>query len=415
MPAIIENFLQMMVGLSDTFLVTRISLSAVAAVSLSNNIIAVYQALFIAVGTIVASLYSRKLVSGNVKERQQIVDSSLKLTLLIGLSLGLLSIVLGRPIVHFFWCKGDVLKLSYEYLALVGGGIILLGLMTTFGSFLRAHGDSKTPMFASLFINLFNLVLSAVFIFVFHFGVLGAAMGTIIARILGSIYLFNKIRGDRPSRKFWRQKMDSELIKLTFPAAGERLAMRLGDLIIMMLVISFGEDVFAGNAIGESITQFNYMPMFGMATVTVVMIAHEYGGKNIENIQRYLRKTIMMSLLMMVVIGGILLLLSHPLSQLFTSDLIAIKSSQTVILFSFLAIYFVAGANIYTAAFQGIGNAKLPFYATAIGMLVVRTGTGVCLGYFLGLGLAGVWIGVLIDNLFRYLFLKYKFKKACHN
>lgn len=108
MPAIIENFLQMMVGLSDTFLVTRISLSAVAAVSLSNNIIAVYQALFIAVGTIVASLYSRKLVSGNVKERQQIVDSSLKLTLLIGLSLGLLSIVLGRPIVHFFLVQGGM-------------------------------------------------------------------------------------------------------------------------------------------------------------------------------------------------------------------------------------------------------------------------------------------------------------------
>nr|WP_153497428.1 MATE family efflux transporter [Lactococcus sp. dk101] len=411
-PAMVENFLQMLVGLSDTFLVTRISLSAVAAVSLSNNIIAVYQALFIAIGTIVASLYSRRLVDGSKESRQKIVDSGLKLTGIVGLVLGLVSLFLGSFLVNLFGARGEVLTLSYDYLALVGGTIILLGLMTTFGSFLRAHGDSTTPMLASLLVNVVNLLLAAVFIFVFHWGVIGAALGTVIARLLGTIYLYQKIKEERPSRQFWRLKLDKELVRMTFPAAGERLSMRLGDLLIMMLVISFGEKVFAGNAIGESITQFNYMPMFGIATVTVVLIAQEFGKHDFENIKRYIRKTMLLSVLMMAVIGGVILAFAHQLSQMFTSDAVAIQSSDTVILFSFIAIFFVTGANIYTAAFQGIGNAKLPFYATTFGMLVVRTLFGLFFGHFLGLGLEGVWFGVILDNLFRFLFLRYKFKQV---
>ena len=412
LPAIIENFLQMLVGLSDTFLVTRIGLAVVAAVSLANNVIAVYQAIFIALGAIVSSLYARKLAESHVVSQQKIVDSAVKLTVILGIILGVISLGLGYPLALIFGARGAVLHLAYEYLALVGGTIMLLGLMTTFGSFLRTRGDSKTPMMASLLINVLNVILAAVFIFGLHLGVLGAALGTIGARLFGCFYLYGRIKSSRPQRHFWREKMNAELIRLTIPAAGERLSMRLGDLLIMIIVISFGEKVFAGNAIGESITQFNYMPIFGMATVTVVLIAQEFGKENLANIKRYIRKTYLLSALMMLVVGGGILLFSKWLTAGFTSNAVAASSSQTVILFSFLATFFVAGANIYTAAFQGIGNAKPPFYATTFGMLVIRTLSGVFFGHFLKMGLAGVWIGVLLDNLFRFVFLKIRFQKA---
>ena len=414
-PAIVENFLQMCVGLSDTFLVTRIGLSAVAAVSLANTIIAVYQALFIAIGTIVASLYARKKSEKNSTQRQELINSAVKLTVLCGGGLGLFSILFGRVILAFFGGRGSVLTLSYDYLALVGGTIVLLGLMTTFGSFLRADGDSKTPMFVSLWINIFNLFLAAFFIFGLHLGVLGAALGTFLARLLGTLFLYKKTTSARANRHFFKQKINLELIKLTFPAVGERLAMRLGDLLIMVIVISFGEKVFAGNAIGESITQFNYMPMFGIATVTVILVAQEFGQGNFDHIHLYIKKTCLLSIAMMGLIGGGILLLSFPLSRAFTQDMVAVKSSMIVILFSFLSVWFVAGANIYTAAFQGIGNAKLPFYATTFGMVVVRAGMGFLFGHYLGLGLEGVWCGVMLDNLFRYLFLKLRFKKIHQN
>lgn len=71
LPAIIENFLQMLVGVSDTMIVAHLSLSAVAAVSLANNLITVYQAIFIALGTIISSLFAKVLIEKRQKKNQK--------------------------------------------------------------------------------------------------------------------------------------------------------------------------------------------------------------------------------------------------------------------------------------------------------------------------------------------------------
>lgn len=413
LPAIIENFLQMLVGVSDTMIVAHLSLSAVAAVSLANNLITVYQAIFIALGTIISSLFAKVLIEKKAKEKpKELINSATKLTVLIGLVFGLFSLFAAQPILYLLGARQQVLELSIIYLSLVGGLIVLLALMTTFGAFLRADGNTKTPMWASFFASVLNLLFSIVFIFVFHLGVLGTALGAVLARVIGTAFLYYKLKEKRPSLQFYKVKLNRQLIKLSLPAAGERLSMRLGDLLIMMIIVRLGERVFAGNAIGESITQFNYMPVFGMATVTVILVAQATAENNIENIKSYIKKTYWLATSMMIVIGLVLLLTANMLNQLFTTDRIAMGASTTVILFSFLATFFVTGATTYTAAFQGIGNTKLPFYATTLGMFGIRLILGAFLALVLKLGLEGVWLAVLLDNFFRFVFLKIKFKKT---
>ncbi len=413
LPAIIENFLQMLVGVSDTMIVAHLSLSAVAAVSLANNLITVYQAIFIALGTIISSLFAKVLIEKKAKEKsKELINSATKLTVLIGLVFGLFSLFAAQPILYLLGARQQVLEFSIIYLSLVGGLIVLLALMTTFGAFLRADGNTKTPMWASFFASVLNLLFSIVFIFVFHLGVLGTALGAVLARVIGTAFLYYKLKEKRPSLQFYKEKLNRQLIKLSLPAAGERLSMRLGDLLIMMIIVRLGERVFAGNAIGESITQFNYMPVFGMATVTVILVAQATAENNIENIKSYIKKTYWLATSMMFVIGLVLLLTANMLNQLFTTDRIAMGASMTVILFSFLATFFVTGATTYTAAFQGIGNTKLPFYATTLGMFGIRLILGAFLALVLKLGLEGVWLAVLLDNFFRFVFLKIKFKKT---
>lgn len=413
LPAIIENFLQMLVGVSDTMIVAHLSLSAVAAVSLANNLITVYQAIFIALGTIISSLFAKVLIEKKAKEKlKELINSATKLTVLIGLVFGLFSLFAAQPILYLLGARQQVLELSIIYLSLVGGLIVLLALMTTFGAFLRADGNTKIPMWASFFASVLNLLFSIVFIFVFHLGVLGTALGAVLARVIGTAFLYYKLKEKRPSLQFYKVKLNRQLIKLSLPAAGERLSMRLGDLLIMMIIVRLGERVFAGNAIGESITQFNYMPVFGMATVTVILVAQATAENNIENIKSYIKKTYWLATSMMFVIGLVLLLTANMLNQLFTTDRIAMGASMTVILFSFLATFFVTGATTYTAAFQGIGNTKLPFYATTLGMFGIRLILGAFLALVLKLGLEGVWLAVLLDNFFRFVFLKIKFKKT---
>ena len=98
--------------------------------------------------------------------------------------------------------------------------------------------------------------------------------------------------------------------------------------------------------------------------------------------------------------------LGRPLTLLYTDNSGAITASLSVILFSLLGTPMAVGTVIYTAVWQGLGNARLPFYATTIGMWLIRIVSGYLLGVTFGLGLPGVWAGTLLDNGFRWLFLK---------
>ena len=187
--------------------------------------------------------------------------------------------------------------------------------------------------------------------------------------------------------------------------------MRAGDLVIVALIVTLGTKVVAGNAIGETLTQFNYMPGLGLSTAAVVLTAHYLGQAKIDQIRQVEREIYLIAVLSMGVLAGFILLLGPVLGRLFTDNSSALQASQTVLLFSFLGTPVTAGTLVYTAIWQGLGNAKLPFYTTSIGMWLIRVLIGYLLGISLQLGLSGVWMATVLDNLFRHFFLYKRYRR----
>jgi len=114
---------------------------------------------------------------------------------------------------------------------------------------------------------------------------------------------------------------------------------------------------------------------------------------------------------MMLCVGALVYVFGSHLTYLFTTNQTALTASLVVLFYSFVGGPATAGTLIYTAAWQGLGNAKLPFYATTFGMWVIRIISGYVLGASLNLGLTGVWLATLADNIFRWLFLYSLYKK----
>jgi len=239
-------------------------------------------------------------------------------------------------------------------------------------------------------------------------GIVGVALGTILARLVGVFILWKEL--SLPLAP-WSWKLDWELLRLSLPAAGERLMMRAGDVVMIAIIVKFGTDAVAGNAIGEILTQFNYMPSFGVATATVMLVAHAVGQADFQAVRRLTKQTYWLSLSLMLPIALFLLGFGQPLTQLYTTDGGAVQASLSVVLFSLLGVPMTAGTVIYTAVWQGLGNAKLPFYATTVGMWLIRIVAGYFLGVTLGLGLPGVWTATLLDNGFRWLFLQILYQR----
>lgn len=403
LPAMVENFLQMLMGMVDSYLVASLGLVAISGVSVAGNIVTIYQAIFIALGAAVTSLISKSLGEGDRDNLAYHTSEAIKLTMLVSMFLGLFSLVFGRRILAWLGTEPVVANAGGLYLALIGGTILLLGLMTTLGSLIRATSNPCMPMYISFLSNLLNVFFSSIAIFIFHMGIVGVALGTILARLVGVLILWKEL--SLPLAP-WSWRLDWDLLRLSLPAAGERLMMRAGDVVIIAIIVKFGTDAVAGNAIGEVLTQFNYMPGFGVATATVMLVAHAVGQADFQTVRKLTKQTYWLSLGLMLAVALFIFSFGQPLTHLYTKDSGAVTASLSVILFSLLGVPMTAGTVIYTAVWQGLGNAKLPFYATTVGMWLIRIVAGYFLGVTLGLGLPGVWTATLLDNTFRWIFLQ---------
>ncbi|HFU4206028.1 TPA: MATE family efflux transporter [Streptococcus suis] len=408
LPAMAENILQMLMGMVDSYLVASLGLVALSGVSLANNILAVYQAIFIALAAAISSRMAQMLGQGNTEKVGYLASEGLKITLCVSLVLGGVALFSGPNLLTSLGAEVAVAQAGGLYLILVGGGILFLGLMISLGAMLRTMGQPRFPMYISLLSNLLNVLFSAFSVFVLHAGVAGVALGTVLSRLVGCFLLWAKL--SIPFEK-WTWSWDLELIRLALPTTGERLVMRAGDVVVVALITGLGTAVVAGNAIGETLTQFNYMPAMGIATATIILTAkHRRNQSAVEDI---LKRSFFLSLLFMLLVAATTYLSGPLLISLYSKEPQVVQASQTVLLYSMLGVPFTTSTLILTALWQGLGNAKLPFYATSLGMWLVRIGIAYLLVTFFKIGLSAIWIATILDNAFRagVLFFQYRYSK----
>lgn len=410
LPAMAENVLQMLMGVIDNYFVAHISLAAVSGVAIANNIITLYQALFIAMGSAISSLLARSIGQGDEGRELKYMADAIMLTLLLSIFIGILNLVFGRPILVALGARSQVLGNGYSYLLVVGGQMVALAMLTTLGAIVRVKGLAKIPMHVSLLTTILNALMSGLSIYVFDLGVLGVAWSTVLSRWIGIMILASFLPMGAIIRKM-KVRLNLEMLSLALPAAGERIMMRLGDLFILMIVVHLGTRIVAGNAIGESISQFNYMPGMAVATATLIPIAQFLGSQKDDDIEPFVKEAFKLSTIIMVIFSLFIFLLSSTLIAYFTEDKIASNAARVVLFFSMISAPATSGTLVYTAVWQGLANSKLPFYATTIGMWFVR----ILLGYFLAiqlrLGLEGVWLATAMDNSSRWFILKRQFDK----
>lgn len=409
LPAMVEQCLHMLTGFIDNYLVAQLGLVAVSGVAIANNLIAVYQALFIALSAVISSLLSRYRAQGQSQKHLQGIADALCLTSLIGISLGLLSLFGNSWLLSRLGTPTPVAQEGGRYLAIVGGGIISLSLLTSMGAIVRIQGYAKLPMQISLLTNGLNALLSTLAIYVCHLGIVGVALATVIARLVGVLLLMRKLPLVAILRRL-RLAIDKSLLQMALPAAGERLMMRIGDLLLISIIVTFGTDVVAGNAVGETLTQFNYLPAMAIAVATVIEVA-SHTREHPRKARKVVVTSFYLSTLMMFCLAAPLFLLKFPLTSFFLTNPQALVASHVSISYSLIGVPVTAGTLIMTATWQGLGNAKLPFYATSVGMWIIRIGLGYVLGVTQHMGLEGVWLATILDNLFRCFFLTYLYHK----
>ena len=206
-----------------------------------------------------------------------------------------------------------------------------------------------------------------------------------MSRLVGLVILWSQLKLPFEKPTFG---LDKELLTLALPAAGERLMMRAGDVVIIALVVSFGTEAVAGNAVGEVLTQFNYMPAFGVATATVMQVARAVGEDNWERVDEVSKQTFWLSLLLMLPLTLSIYALGTPLTHLYTTDPVAVEASVLVALFSLLGTPHVDRDRYLYGSLAGLGKCSPPLLCDKYWDVVYPYRDSLSDGYCSWLGLA---------------------------
>ncbi|MGC5326258.1 MATE family efflux transporter [Brevibacillus sp. SYSU BS000544] len=417
-PAIAENFLQSMVGFVDTLFISKLGLAEVASVGIANTILQIYFAVFLAIATCSTILVSRFKGEGNNNQIIKVSSNSIILTLMIGILFGLLSFFFAEDLLKVMGASPEVLASGVTYFRIVATPSIFISMMYTLGALFRGTGDTKTPLKIGMIMNVIHIVLDYVLIFgVFFqgFGIVGAAVATVSARIIGVLLLFRQLHKKNLiswSAHVWQlnRHIMQSLIRLGIPASLERLFMRFGQVVYFGMIIRMGVEVYSAHTLAGNFTIFPTIIGTGIATATATLIGQSIGAKDIQAVRRYSRASVLLLMLVMTITLLILFLSSSVTARIFTDNKSVILLIVTVLGIDTLTQPATAVVTSLTSVLQAGGDTKYPMYVTAAGIWVIRTLGVYLLGVYFGFGLIGVWVAIGLDNYIRALFLWQRYR-----
>ena len=191
LPLLLEQFLSVSMGLADTVMVSGVGEAAVSSVSLVDSLNVLIIQILSALATGGAVVASQYLGRKDKKNAQLSAAQLFSVLIILTVSFGLLCILLCRLILRtvFGSIEAHVMRYAEIYFYISAVSYPFIGLYNAGAALFRAKGDSKISMKASLVMNVVNIVGNAVLIYVFHLEVLGAAIATLIGRILAAIWV----------------------------------------------------------------------------------------------------------------------------------------------------------------------------------------------------------------------------------
>ncbi|QLG13428.1 MATE family efflux transporter (plasmid) [Deinococcus sp. D7000] len=419
-PAITENLLLSAVGFADSFFVSRLGLEAVAAVGVSNALLQVFLAVFLAVATASGTFSARATGARDARAFQQATVQALWLAVAVGLTCGLLALILAGPLLTVMGAAPEVRAAGELYFRIVAVPSVVIAVMSTAGAVLRGSGDTRAALTAGLWMNAAHVVLDPLLIFGLGFtglGLVGAGVATVLARLLGAALLLRRLSRAGALPPSWRNarpdwRVLRRMARLGTPSALERLALRFGQIVYFGLILRLGTQVYAAHTLTGNFTLFASVAGTGLAAATSARVGQRLGAGEEGAAQRYARTGVWVAAGLMTGLALLAWTAAFWGAHLFTGQAQVVTLMVLALGIDVLTQPATGVVTALTATLQAGGDTRFPMWTTLIGIWGVRTVGVYLLGVRWGLGLAGVWLAIRLDNYLRAAVLWGRFRSG---
>jgi putative MATE family efflux protein len=427
-PSITEQLLIMMVGMVSTIFVGRIGKETMAAVGMVNMLMFFFQTVFSGLATGSTVVIARVIGEGERHKAKIALIQSLFMSLVAGVAITVFGYAVASPMIKLFFysAEPEVFDIALKFYRMVLIGLPFMVLDMVIAGSLRGAGDTKTPMYVTIIVNIINLILSSILIFGVKFdgrilvpayGVVGTAIAVNSARISGGLirvlvlYLGKgKLSLSRKDKYTLDKDMMKRIVNVGLPAFLEQVIMQGGFLIMQVLVVSMGTVAAAVYQVGVNVNSLAFMPIFGFAIAATTMVGQNLGKGNYNQAEVYAYETNKIATVIITILGLLMFIFAKPLAMLYSNDVEVINSSITVIRIFAVLEPFLGVMNICAAVLRGAGDIKYIMYTAVVGLWLFRVAIAYSLQYWLNIGIYAVMIGICFDFGIRAIMYGFRTK-----
>lgn len=410
-PLVIEQLLAVLVGMADSIMVANVGEAAVSGVSLVDNIMILIINIFAALatgGAVVAGQYlGRKDEKSACKAATQLVwfVSFSAVAIMILFYFGK-DIILNQVFGHI---TAEVKGHADIYLLIVTASIPFIALYNGGAAIFRAMGNSQVSMRVSLLMNAINVTGNAILVFGLRIGTAGVAIPTLISRMVAAIVitvlLCNQTRIlhiERTLKFRFDGRMIRKILAIGVPNGLENSMFQLGKILVLSLVSTFGTYAIAANAVSNAIALFQILPGMAISLAITTVISQCVGANDYEQVHYYLKKLLVIIYVAMAgTVALIFLALPLILKAYNLSDQTAAAATNIIHFHGISAMIIWPLSFALPAAYRAAGDAKACMYTSIVSMWIFRIGFSYLVGKYMGLGVFGVWVAMVIDWVVR--------------
>ena len=414
-PILIDSVLRMGLGTVDVFMLSRISDTTTGAVGLANEIIffCIMMFGFVAIGTSVA--VSQYIGAGREREASRLSALAITINLIFGVIVSVVLVVFGEPLLRLLNSSPEQLEIASNYLKIVGGFIWVEALSYAVSSVIRATGRTKNVMYVTLGMNVVHVFGNYLLIFGSlgfpEWGVTGAAISTVISRLLGIIVLFYLLYRSVPApikRKdyvSWNGLYMKQILSIGLPAAGEHLSWQSQYLMTISFVNIIGMTALNTHVYVMNVSNYFMAIALAIGAGTEIIVGQMIGAGEKEAAYRRLMRSVKISFIVTFAVVAIASLFRHEIIDLFTDDPDIIVIGAGIFLLSLILEPGRTFNIVIINSLRATGDARFPVLMGVISMWGVSVPLAYFLGIYLEIGLLGIWIAFTVDEWLRGLIM----------
>ena len=418
-PIIINNFIQTLFNLVDAWWVGQISPVHFAATSFVWPVNFLFISLGIGISIAGTSLLSQLVGAGKIKEAREYASQIIVISIVAALSFTVIGYIISPHIIKAMGADTFLAELSNIYLRITFLDMVFMFLYFNINAIMSAQGNTITPTILSGISAVLNMILDPIFIFVFNWGIAGAAWATLVSRailaIVGSFLLFSDNNRIKPSFKNFKFKKEilKDVLRVGFPSTIGQAGSAIGFILLNGFVVSYGTATLAAFGMVNRITSMVMQFSQGIGAALTSVVGQNIGANQFERAELGFHKANKIAFNIGIIGCILLLLFDNQLINFFIQskdDPDVITQGISFLRYISLSMPFLGVFSVFQGLFQGSGNTKYSM-AMEIGRLwVVRIPMILLFKYLTDIGANGIWFSMSVSNLFvcLYGFIIYK-------